>query len=378
MRLIDRRKLEELIMRHAEAELRENRIGCKEVIVHQDGECVYRGVFGAAASGGAAAAPGMIYRAASMTKPVTAAAVLQLADCGLLSPEDKVSKYYPAAADLKVARTDNGRIVSLTPVKNEPTVRDLLCHMSGIGCEPVTLIIPCRNNELSLDEAIEDVLSKPLAFEPGSSECYSATEAFDIAAGIVQKVSGLPFDEYLRKNITGPLGMDDTTFCPTPAQWEKTVAMHSRTADGKSENARMPEGCVFDGFLTRRMPAGAGLVTTADDYIEFADMLCFGGAAKSGKRILSEKAVAMMSSPQCDKSLGYENWGIGVRVVTSEEYPHGLLPGCFGWSGAYGTHFWVDRENRVSAVMMKNSLYDGGAGNRSACELEEDVSASLL
>ena len=75
--------------------------------------------------------------------------------------------------------------------------------------------------------------------------------------------------------------------------------------------------------------------------------------------------------------MGSERWGLGMRVITGAGYPHGLGVGCFGWSGAYGTHFWVDPENRISAVMMKNSMYDGGAGNRSACQLERDVTDAL-
>ncbi len=378
MKIIDAEKLELLVSEHTNRELCENRIGCKEVIVHQGGECVYRAVFGTESVGGAALRQGMIYRTASMTKPVTATAVLQLIDKGLVGLNDSISKFFPQAADLKVAVVRDNRIASYLPLKGAVTVRNLLSHTSGIGCEPIARVIPCKNKALTLDEAIEDILSKPLAFEPDSAECYGATEAFDIAAGIVEKVSGCHFDEYLEKNIFEPLGMKDTTFCPSKEQWGRLVAMYDRTADGKSENRVMPDGCVFDEFSASRMPAGAGLVTTADDYIRFADMLCLGGKTKDGRRILSEKAVNTMSAPQSDKSLGYEKWGLGVRVVTASDYPHGLGVGCFGWSGAYGTHFWVDRENGISVVMMKNSLYDGGAGNRSACQLEKDVCDSLL
>ena len=118
---------------------------------------------------------------------------------------------------------------------------------------------------------------------------------------------------------------------------------------------------------------------SAEDYIRFADMLCGGGLAENGARVLSEKAVRAMSSPALPEEveMPVERWGLGVRVIISPDYPQGLGVGCFGWSGAYGTHFWVDPENRVSVVMMKNSLYDGGAGNRSACQLERDVSAAL-
>lgn len=379
MKKIDSEKLRFLISENSNAELHENKIGCKEIVIHQSGECVYRDVFKSELFSKTADGQGMIYRAASMTKPITSVAVLQLVDRGLLNLDDKISEFFPKAKDLKVAEVENNKILSLMPLEREITVGNLLSHTSGIGCEPITNIFGCTNNELSLEDAVDDILSKPLAFQPDSSQCYSATESFDIVAGIVQKVSDLRFDEYLTENIFKPLEMINTTFCPTNEQWKNVVAMHKRTEDGKSEISVMPQGCVFDSFKTKRMPAGAGLVTTADDYIKFADMLCFGGTTKENKRVLSEKAVNLMSTPHIPANIENwcEKWGLGVRIVVSNDYPHGLGIGCFGWSGAYGTHFWVDRENQISAVMMKNSCYDGGAGNKSACQLEKDVYDSL-
>ena len=121
--------------------------------------------------------------------------------------------------------------------------------------------------------------------------------------------------------------------------------------------------------------AGGGLASTASDFSVFAETLRLGGVSPSGVRILSEEAVRLMRTPNVPESIpmGYERWGLGVRVIVDSRYPHGLCPGCFGWSGAYGTHFWVDPENRITAVMMKNSRYDGGAGNMSACGFERDV-----
>ena len=380
MKIIDVEKLDFLVSEHTNQELSENKIGCKEVLIHQDGKCVYRKVFGTKSVGGDAAKQGMIYRAASMTKPITTAAVLQLIDKGLIGLEDKVSKFFPVAKDLKVAVVEDKKIVSYVPIKKEITVRNLLSHTSGIGCEPLINIIECKNNTLSLDEAIKDILSNPISFEPDEAQSYSPTEAFDVAAGIVEQISGCAFDEYLKENIFIPLNMTNTTFCPSEEQRGNMVALHNRTEDGKSENKSTPDGCVFYDYKTKRMPAGAGLVITADDYINFADMLCFGGVTKDNKRILSENAVKLMSSPQIPACVVMEGekWGLGVRIISTDDYPYGLKKGCFGWSGAYGTHFWIDRENRISAVMMKNSCYDGGSGNKSACQLEKDVSDSLV
>lgn len=379
MRKINAQKLGDLISKHTNEELCGNKVACKEVIVYQDGRCVFSTVFGTDLFDATPARKEMIYRAASMTKPITTVAVLQLLDKHLLSLDDKVSKFFPKAKDLKIAKIEDNEIIDYLPCEKEITIRNLLSHTSGIGCSPVSDILGATNNTLPFDDAIDDILSKPLSFEPDSAQSYSATEAFDIAAGIVQKISDRPFDEYLDTNVFAPLEMVNTTFCPTKAQWKNVVAMHTRTKEGENGIVDRPEGCVFENYISKRMPAGAGLATTAEDYIKFAEMLCAKGKTKEKQRILSENAVELMTSPQIPSSIdmGHEKWGLGVRVVTSNAYPHGLGIGCFGWSGAYGSHFWVDPENRISAVMMKNSKFDGGAGNRSACQLEKDVSDSL-
>jgi CubicO group peptidase (beta-lactamase class C family) len=125
--------------------------------------------------------------------------------------------------------------------------------------------------------------------------------------------------------------------------------------------------------------AGGGIAATAADYVRFADMLCAGGVGTDGCRVLSENMVRRMATPNMPEEIdmGGERWGFGMRIVTAPGYPHGLGVGCFGWSGFYGTHFWVDPENKLTIVMMKNSYFDGGAGNSSACQLEKDVSEAL-
>ena len=376
MKLIDVEKLRDLVLTHAQEELAANKVGVKEIIVHQAGHRIYHGLFGTDSVEDAKKR--RLFRAASMTKPLTAAAVAQLANRGLLDLYEPASRYYPQMKDLQVATVENGKITSLRPAENVIRVADLLCHTSGIGCSPVFELMP-STARLPLREAVQEILTHPLAFQPRTAQAYSATDAFDVAAGIVEQVSGLPFDEYLQTNLFGPLHMTDTTFAPTQEQWSRMVPMHNRTEDGRSETAPMPEGCVFVDYIPARMAAGAGIASTAEDYIRFAEMLCTGGLAEDGSRVLSSAAIRNMATPHVPEEIdmGGERWGLGMRVVTAPGYPHGLGVGCFGWSGAYGTHFWVDPENAVCAVMMKNSLYDGGAGNRSACQLERDVTDSL-
>ena len=378
MKQIHVEKLAALVSAHTEEELRENKLCGKEVIVHQNGECIYHETFGCSAVGGPTLQKNMLYRAASMTKPITAAAVALLADHGKLDLNAPASDFYPQMKNLQVATLEDGKIVSLRPAKNVIRVKDLLSHTSGIGCSPVIASLREPDAALPLRDAIQVILNDPLYFEPLTDQAYG-NATFDVAAGIVEIASGMAFDAYLKENLFDPLGMTDTTFDPDAAQWARMVAMFNRTPEGKGENAETPAGCVFENEVPARLSAGAGLATTAGDYIRFADMLCLGGVSTDGVRVLSEKMARRMGTPNVPDcvDMGCERWGFGMRVITAPGYPHSLGVGCFGWSGAYGTHFWVDPENKLAVVMMKNAKYDGGAGNQSACALERDVSASL-
>ena len=371
-------KLALLVREHTISELREHRIGGKEVVIHQNGVCVYREAFGDAA--GRPPEEAFLYRAASMTKPVTAAAVCIAADMGLLDLDAPAYEYYPQMKHLQVATVENGKIASLHPAVNVIRVKDLLSHTTGIGCSPVTEAVQGNTAEMTLKEAIDWILWQPLSFEPLTNQCYSPTAAFDIAAGIVEMVSGLPFDAFLERYLFCPLGMKDATFDPTPEQRLRLAPVHDRTPEGQSVTARPPQGCVFEGYIPARLMAGGGLASTAEDYIRFADMLCAGGVSANGTRVLKEQTVRRMASSNVPDGIdmGSERWGLGMRVVTRPDYPHGLRPGCFGWSGFYGTHFWADPENGLTVVMMKNSYFDGGAGNSSATQLERVVTAALM
>ena len=150
--------------------------------------------------------------------------------------------------------------------------------------------------------------------------------------------------------------------------------MHNRE-NGKNTVFKMPDGCVFEDVPCTHFLGGAGLASTMRDYCKFARMLLDGGKAENA-RILKEETVRLLRSPHFYKRQT-ESWGLGVRVITKETDT--LLPeGVFGWSGAYGSHFWVDPTNRLFAVFMKNSEVDGGSGNESARNFEKAVYSSFL
>jgi CubicO group peptidase (beta-lactamase class C family) len=206
---------------------------------------------------------------------------------------------------------------------------------------------------------------------------YSAFGAFDLLGAVAQKVSGMDYGAFLKEAIFDPCGMTDTTFSPTEEQYSRIITMHNKV-DGKKEKGITYEGCVFEKIPYGHNLAGAGLVSSMNDYVKFAGMLASGGKC-GDKQILSKESVNNISTPRVPFSWApdKESWGLSVRVVTSEKYEK-LPIGCFGWSGAYGTHFWVDPENKITSVYMKNSQHDGGGGCITAKNFERDVVASMI
>ena len=169
--------------------------------------------------------------------------------------------------------------------------------------------------------------------------------------------------------------MVDTTFVLNGEQQSRLVDMHTRI-DGENAVRNMPEGCVFEDYPSTHYLGGAGLVSTLSDYVKFAKMLLNKGKTDTGA-ILSEETFNQLCTPQVSKEImpGNISWGLGVRVITENSYPY-LPVGSFGWSGAYGSHFWVDPVNKLFAVFMKNSSVDGGSGNESAENFEKAVYSS--
>lgn len=319
-----------------------------------------------------------IFRLASMTKPVTAVATLILVERGLLSLSDEVSEYLPEFKDVHVTQiTESGCLIDLGRAQNEITICDLLTHTSGIGSEPLKESKITAEERKSLDTTVEFYSRIGLDFEPGTKQQYSGMGAFDVLVNIIEKVTKTDYQEFLTKEIFEPCGMSNTAFILTQEQWEKTIAMHNRV-DGKNCVEKMIENCVFSVFPCTHYLGGAGLVSTLADYSRFAKMLLNKGKTPT-KQIICEDTFRLLHTPFVSEDImpGSERWGLGVRVIVSEDYEN-LPIGAFGWSGAFGTHFWIDPVNNIAAVYMKNSLFDGGAGNESARNFEKAVCDSLI
>lgn len=206
---------------------------------------------------------------------------------------------------------------------------------------------------------------------------YSATGAFDVLTKIIEIVSEKDYLSFLEEEIFEPCGMVDTTFTPNAEQKSRMVEMHTQ-ANGENAVAQMRDDCIFEDFPSTHYLGGAGLVSTLSDYSKFAMMLLNKGETENG-RILEESTFEQLCKPQVPESImpGNLRWGLGVRIVTGSSDPY-LPVGTFGWSGAYGTHFWIDPENKIFAVYMKNSKVDGGASNESSKKFEEAVYSALM
>lgn len=337
------------------------------VIISRNGEKLLDKTYGLSSSGGEKLTDSATYRIASMTKPITAAALLIEHENGRLNIYDDVSEYLPGFGKMMIA--DGGNLI---PARNKIKLYMLVSHVSGINSAAVEgTVNPMPFAQRTLETVTDYIAGVPLVFEPGTAQAYN-TAGFDVAARIVELTSGMEFSEYLKVNIFNKLGMNDTTFEPDKNQWSRLVAVHG-FSDGKAVDVPMKENSVIDGYPVTYHAAGCALISTAGDYFKFAQMLLNRGTASDGTRVMSRESVRLMSTPVTGDDImpGSQKWGLGVRVICDGKY---VLPeGSFGWSGKYGSHFWVDPENNLAAVYMKNSDYDGGAGCQTANELERDV-----
>ena len=377
MKKLDLELLSAKIESRVNADIAAHNICGASIVINQGGKRLLTRHFGVSSPETNAALDGdNLYRLASMTKPIMAVTVMTLVEKGEIGLDDPVEKYLPVFADMQIGEpSPEGELRRVGPNPTKPTVRHLLSHTSGIGSGWVgdkTFAMMTPEEHRTLENAVNAYAGQLLSFEPGTKQEYSPIAAFDVLARIVEVVSGTDIESYMRKTVLEPCGMVDTTFVPSDEQRARLVAMHKKTENG-SEADHMPDAAVFECIPVTHPLGGGGLVSSAEDYSKFAEMLLCGGLC-GDRRIISEQSVAEIAKVQVplDFHPESEHWGLGVRVISGEGYKK-LPVGTFGWSGAYGTHFWVDPVNRVTAIYMKNSRHDGGSGAQTASNFEQDV-----
>ena len=318
-----------------------------------------------------------VFRMASMTKPVSACAFMQMVEKGLIGLDTPISRYLPMYENMKVAtKIENGEIVSTEDARFQITPRMLLTHSSGVGCGETYMIQIESNGKMeTLEKSVENYAGTVLEFQPGTTELYSGIWGFDICARLVEILSGMPYEVYVQKHIFEPLGMKDTTYLPNEEQISRTVVFAGKTEQGIQKTFIRPKAG-HAGFGDGWVGGGAGLFSTLDDYSRFARML-LGGGELEGVRILEESTVALMSQNQKLYPLeGGEKqspWGLGMRVLVEQNAEQPLPKGSFGWSGAFGTHFWIDKEHGITCVYLMNLSTALGSGEPAAAEFERDV-----
>jgi len=312
-----------------------------------------------------------IFRIMSMTKPVVGVSILMMIEEGKVRLNDPVSRFIPSFKDLQVgvalpaapgrggapAPGAGGRGAPpryyAVPAEREITVRDLLTHTSGLASGAVSngsagplAATPTEK----LADYIPRLGKSVLEFQPGTRWAYSAAAGMDVLAHIVEITSKTPFDQFVKQRIFDPLGMKDTGFAPQENN-PRAVTLYQRQPDGTLRKGNPPgfmNGIYFSG--------GGGLYSTVEDYLQFGMMLVNGGQY-NGKRLLAPRTVEMMATVAAPDTLPGrprgESYGLSVRVVNDPMARNSWLSeGSFGWSGAFGTHFWVDRKQNLVAVVM--------------------------
>jgi CubicO group peptidase (beta-lactamase class C family) len=341
-------------------------------LVYERGQESYFGAFGLAdRENSKPFARDTVVQIFSMTKPVTGVALMQLYERGKFELDAPLAVYAPEFAEMQVyAGVDaNGQPKYEAP-KRPITVRDILRHTAGFNGDGAPEVVSTlyrqadpRNHNNALPAVIAKMATVPLAYQPGTKWSYS--DAVDVQAYLVQKISGVPFDEYLKLHIFRPLGMTSTryTILPTDPDRPQLAALYTRNEDGTFTRQSDEEAYTFNSADWPLKPGSAGLVSTLDDYMKFARMLLGGG--KLGRaRILKPETVKLMATDALPKEVTDKSWlpgkgqvGFGidfaVRIAPPKDANESSgAVGEFFWDGAASTLFWVDPKNDIAAVLF--------------------------
>jgi len=294
-----------------------------------------------------------LFRIASMTKPITAIAIMILADEGKVNPEDDVAKYLPEFTDQMLVDKPGKEAMTLKKPARPVKVRDLLTHTGGIAPYPTGVNDVYTKRNRTLAETTLAAALSPLMFEPGSKWAYS-NSGIDTLGRIVEVASGEAYETFLKERIFAPLGMADTTPYPTPEQLKRQAITYGKGKDGKL--APSPNTLLDVPAAPKHPVPAGGLYSTAADLAKLYQMMLHKGEL-DGKRILSEKAVAEMTKLQTGEiKTGFtEGMGYAFGFAHVRE-PQGataaLSPGSYGHGGAFGTQAWIDPQRNAFYVLL--------------------------
>jgi len=312
-----------------------------------------------------------LFRMASMTKPITAVAVLMLMEEGKLVLSDPVSKYIPEFKNPKIAvwtlpNDPHGAGMRLVQADREVTLQHILTHTAGLAVSTEgpageafrrANIVP---GQTSPAEFSKRVGALPLNFQPGTQWQYTGTYGFAVLGRVVEIVSGMNLDQFFKQRIFTPLGMNNTFFNIPAARLGDVATVYTQSPQSLVKQNPAPPPPAGAEFFS----GAGGLTGSAEDYLQFCQMLLNGGQW-NGARLLSRKSVELMSDnavgdldlsnyPEPGQNLRGYGFGLGVRVRKSNGASGWLgSVGDYGWAGANGTYFWIDpKEQLIGMVLM--------------------------
>jgi len=339
-----------------------------------------------------------LFRLASMSKPITGVAVMMLVEEGKIRLNDPVSRFIPEFGHLnKVAVARAG--AAAPPVAAAPrqggegnaapqydvvsanrqiTIADLLKHGSGLvsgglGAADAARLAP-RTPTDTLATYIPKLAAVPLDFQPGTLWRYSGSAGFDVLSRVVEVVSGQTYDKYLQERLLGPLGMPDTGFFAPAGKAARVVTMSESTPNGLRSVARTDSTVYFSG--------AGGMMSTAEDYLQFAQMMLNGGEL-NGRRYLSPQTMALMTSNHTGDMVNGQfgrpprgmGFGLSMQVVMDPVAADlRVSKGAFGWAGGTGVSFWVEPAEQIVSIYF----IQGGSGGQLRGDVENAIRQAIV
>ncbi|WP_397402589.1 serine hydrolase domain-containing protein [Phenylobacterium sp.] len=310
-----------------------------------------------------------LFRIASMTKPVTSVAVMMLVEEGKLKLDDPVSRWLPELANMQVLKDPTGPVDATVPAARDITVEDLLTHRSGLAYGFTSMGPIAYAHEEKLGNALANPHSPdawlkalgelPLTYQPGERFHYS--HATDVLGFLVARIEGKSIGEVLQARIFGPLGMADTSFWVPPEKRERMAKLYQAPPEGPLKDVSFPHTPTPSAFEG----GGGGLVSTADDYLQFARMM-LGRGEVDGVRLVKPETLELMAANRLtDEQRGHgfmgmpfwlsQGFGLGLSMILDAEKHQWMgagAEGAYGWPGAFGTWWQADPANEMILIFL--------------------------
>lgn len=308
-----------------------------------------------------------------MTKPVIAIAIMKLQEEGKLDIHDKISHYLPEFSKKKIA----GR---------EITILDILNHSSGLGqtAYSTDLYENKVRPENTLPDRVHLISRLPLDFQPGEQTGYSPSVAYEVLGRIIEISSNRNLQDFIQTNVCEPLGCKELSFRLTQEQNHRLVHLYEYIKGGlKNVNDTDPlwkltSSSSSSGYCS----ASAGLLGTIHSYDRIIQMLFQDGITSEGTSYLTRESVRLLSSESAEKHMEMNPgvvWGLGMAIFQKpEKAGRKLGKGTFGWSGAYGTHFFIDKKRKLTVILGVNLSNIGGADSFLSRELENVIAEEYV